>query len=129
MKTKDISLKEFIENSITSIFDATIELQKKYGGERVGGIVSPSTETSKSKECKVNNSHRVITPIHFELDVEASRGFNVEAGVTITVVTAQIGGGFRKSTSKAQHLSFDIDVALPSIRTDGKYRPMPDIQG
>lgn len=126
-KQKDIGLKEFIEGSIKDIFEAVCNLQGDCNDEKLAGFVSPSFETNGSKTCCVGNITRKVTPIHFELEVEAANryGAGLDADI-IRVVSGHTGGTWEHEKSRTQHISFDIDVVLPSIRTKERTRVAPE---
>lgn len=114
-----MELKEFIEGSIISIFEAISALQKDCEHEKLDGIVSPSTYYNNGKECTVGNVPRNISTIHFDLTVEAEQKHQQGggAGIGIKVISGHVGGEHTGTSTKTHNLSFDINVIYPAIRT------------
>lgn len=114
-----MELKEFIEGSINSIFEAISDLQKDSDCEKLEGIVSPSSFYGNGKECTLGNKPRNISTIHFDLTVEAEQRHQQGggAGIGIKVISGRVGGEHTGTNTKTHNLSFDIDVIYPSIYT------------
>ena len=114
-----MELKEFIEGSISSIFEAISNLQENCDYEKLGGIVSPSRYYNNAKDCVVGGEPRNISTIHFDLTVEAEQKHQQGggAGIGIKVISGHVGGEHTGTSTKTHNLSFDIDVIYPAIRT------------
>ena len=69
----------------------------------------------------------MVTPIHFDLQVEATRGNDINIELPVVNVVSAHFGILKNETVKAQHISFDIDVVFPAIRTKEKIGWMPDV--
>lgn len=114
-----MELKEFIEGSISSIFEAISNLQKGCNCEKLEGVVCPSSFYDSGKYCTLENMSRNVSTIHFDLTVEAEQKHQQggSAGIGIKVVSGHVGGEHTGTTTKTHNLSFDIDVIYPAIRT------------
>lgn len=122
-----MELQEFIETSITDIFNAVENLQRNDKDvKKLKGIVSPSVIHNAGSSTRVDKQTRFVTTLHFSLALDTEK--ETDGGGKLRIKVLSAGIGHKRTDSTVSNLSFDINVALPSVQTEEKYVYMPDIQ-
>lgn len=111
-----MDLKDFISETISSIADATIELQEKYASKSV--LINPPSAQSGSNVYHPgsdNYTYRHVRDIAFDVAVTVGRETTGGAKAGLKVMSVEIGGAADHSTASenVSRVQFSIPITLP----------------
>ena len=106
-----MELKDFIKSTIADIAQAVVELNQEQ--ECTGLVVNPIPDNYVDN-ARVTEDRRVIQEIEFNLQVVASERSDMDGGVGIQVLKANVKS--EEHQQRASEIRFSISVALPAIR-------------
>ena len=111
-----MDLKEFISETISSIADATIELQKKYAEHDV--LINPPSAQSGNDVYhpgSENYTYRRVRDIAFDVAVTAGRETSGGARAGLKVLSIDLGGSAEHSAAQenVSRVQFSIPMTLP----------------
>ena len=110
-----MELKDFIKKTISSIIDATNELQEHYSGTSV--VINPpisSSDREKFMESDGQHIFRRIEDVTFDVAVTVDKETEAEVNGGIKIFSAQIGGSATHASrsEEVSRVKFSIPLAL-----------------
>ena len=118
-----MELKEFIKGTITSIVEATSELQDEFESQSV--LINPPSAQSGGNVFQVGSENytlRRVKEVDFDVAVTTSDESSKGAKAGIKVFSAEIGGSGKKSkgTENVSRVRFSIPLALKPTKEEGE---------
>ncbi len=127
-----MDLKEFIVETISSLVDATADLQKKY--ENTGVVLNPllsNKERDIYNHSDIRHTYRRVEQISFDVAVTASSSTSGVGKGGLRVMSIEVGGEASRSISNESisRVSFSLPLVLPvaSIEADNRENPARQI--
>ncbi|MDE3240925.1 MAG: hypothetical protein KGN33_18365 [Paracoccaceae bacterium] len=110
-----MELKEFIEETISAIADATMDLQAKYAED--GVVVNPPTDgrgNEAFEEGGASYTYRRVQNVAFDVALTVSSEKKGQAGGRIKILAAEVGanGSANASSEQVSRVQFSVPVSL-----------------
>ena len=112
-----MDLKQFITETVTSIVESTLELQRNYDRSVKGIVINPAVSGSNEllyQEDNIVYSYRRIEVIEFDVAVSASEGADKGGKAGLKIWSAEVGldGKRNVRSEEVSRVKFAIPIAL-----------------
>lgn len=124
-----MNLKEFIEETISAIVEATTSLQNKF--EAQGTIINPPVSVTERDLYEVGSSshrYRRVETIEFDVAVTAASETGAAGKAGLRIFTAEAGVEGKRTTAKEEvsRVKFTIPVVLSPTADEGANKAKRD---
>lgn len=124
----NLTLKEFVSETITAIVDGVCEAQKRSGWRKVNPPLSPCDvlKISEQQGFMTGADGELVQKVEFDVAVEASKEKESKAGLRVFVVGASAGlfGNSSQKASTISRVKFCVPLSLPT----GKESAEPQVE-
>ena len=126
-----MDLKDFVKETISSIVEATAELQVKYEGR--GVLVNPpvtTTERDLYRDDDSRHQYRRVEIVSFDVAVTASAESTAggKAGLRVFSVEASLDGLHGRKSEEVSRVRFAIPLVLSAADVEGRNRKRAEIE-
>jgi hypothetical protein len=118
-----VDLKEFIQETISGIVDAALELQKKYEDSDI--LINPPTafdERNAFRENSASYTYRRVETVEFDVAVSATSesAGGGKAALKILSVEAGVDGTHKRGNEEVSRVKFSIAITLSPSNAEAK---------